>query len=69
VPLLETLSHDLAEQWQAGEAGGLVVLRSTVMDPFLARKELADVHVTGFVDAIASAAKRVARKGSIFQEH
>lgn len=68
VPLLETLSEELAEQWQAGEAGGLVVLRSTVMDPFLARKELADVHVTGFVEAVASAAKRVARKGSVFQE-
>ena len=64
VPLLESLSEDLAEQWSAGEAGGLVVLRSTVMDPFLARKDLADVHVTGFVDAIAAAAKRVTRKGA-----
>ena len=64
LPLLEGLGRGLAEEWQAGEAGGLVVLRSTVMDPFLAKKDLADVHISGLIDALASAARRVARAGS-----
>ena len=58
----------LAEQWDAGEAGGLVVLRATVMDPFLARKELADVHIAGLIDALGTAAKRIARAGNIVHE-
>ncbi len=64
LPLLEDIDGGLAEQWHAGEAGGLVVLRSTVMDPFLARKELSDVHVAGLIDALAAATRRVARAGA-----
>ena len=56
-PLLATLGSAVAEQWHDGEAGGLVVLRATVMDPFLARKDLAEVHVTGFVETLAAAAR------------
>lgn len=61
LPLLKGLGGGLAEEWRAGEAGGLVVLRSTVMDPFLAKKDLADVHIFGLIDTLAAAAKRVAR--------
>lgn len=68
LPLLEALGGDLAEQWHAGEAGGVVVLRSTVMDPFLARKDLADVHITGLIDALAAAAKRIGRAGNVVHE-
>lgn len=64
IPLLEGLGGGLAEAWRAGEAGGLVVLRSTVMDPFLADRDLGDVHITGLVEAIGAAARRVGRRGS-----
>jgi hypothetical protein len=68
LPLLEGIDAGLAEEWRAGEAGGLVVLRSTVMDPFLAKKDLADVHIAGLIEALAGAAKRVARAGEVVRE-
>lgn len=46
----------------------MVGLRSTVMDPFLARKDLADVHITGLIDALAAAAKRIGRAGNVVRE-
>ncbi len=64
LPLLEDLGASLAEQWDEGEAGGLVVLRATVMDPFLAKKDLADVHVMGFIETLAAAGRRIARAGT-----
>jgi hypothetical protein len=35
-PVLEALRVGSVEEWKAGGTEGLVVLRSTVMDPFLA---------------------------------
>jgi hypothetical protein len=37
-PILEALGVGSPESWKAGGADGLVVLRATVMDPFLAEK-------------------------------
>ena len=45
-----------AEEWRAAGSQGLVVLRSTVMDPFLATPGPGSDHVTGFIEALARAA-------------
>jgi glutamate/tyrosine decarboxylase-like PLP-dependent enzyme len=54
-PILQRLgvSHD---EWRHSGAAGLVVLRSTVMDPFLADPPPAPDHITGFVQALGYAA-------------
>jgi glutamate/tyrosine decarboxylase-like PLP-dependent enzyme len=54
-PILQRLGIGQAE-WHASGAAGLVVLRSTVMDPFLADPPPAPDHITGFVRALALAA-------------
>jgi glutamate/tyrosine decarboxylase-like PLP-dependent enzyme len=46
-PVLERLGVGSVEEWKAGGADGLVILRSTVMDPFLADPDTPD-HATGF---------------------
>ncbi len=43
-------------EWEAAGAAGLVVLRATVMDPFLADEDAATDHVAGFVAALRRAA-------------
>jgi hypothetical protein len=48
---LDVATH---ETWQR-DPGGLVVLRATVMDPFLAERKPATDHVTGFVAALRRA--------------
>jgi len=53
-PVLEELGVATRETWQQ-EPGGLVVLRATVMDPFLAERKPATDHVTGFVGALERA--------------
>ena len=53
-PLLDQVGIGTAE-WQESGAAGLVVLRSTVMDPFLADEDGPD-HVAGFVRALKAAA-------------
>jgi glutamate/tyrosine decarboxylase-like PLP-dependent enzyme len=53
-PLLARLDVS-TEEWRASGAAGLVVLRSTVMDPFLADADGPD-HLGGFVRALGTAA-------------
>jgi len=53
-PILERLGCS-REEWQAAGSAGLVVLRATVMDPFLASPPPAPDHVTGFLEALREA--------------
>ena len=55
-PLLDRLGIG-AEEWKESGAAGLVVLRSTVMDPFMADPPPAPDHVTGFTGALRQAAE------------
>src|SRR5690625_6221180 len=50
-PILEELGIATAEEWRAAGSEGLVVLRSTVMDPFLADPPPAPDHIGGFINA------------------
>jgi tyrosine decarboxylase len=54
-PLLAALAVGSVEEWKAGGAEGLVVLRSTIMDPFLADPPPAPDHVGGFLGALRRA--------------
>jgi hypothetical protein len=54
-PLIAALGVGSVEEWEASGEAGLVVLRSTVMDPFLA-DETGAYHVAGFVRALGRAA-------------
>ena len=54
-PILESLGSGTVEEW-ASDSDGLVVLRSTVMDPFLASPTGGVDHVAGFVEALGRAA-------------
>jgi glutamate/tyrosine decarboxylase-like PLP-dependent enzyme len=54
-PLLERLGVGSVQEWKDSGEAGLVVLRSTVMDPFLA-DEAGAHHVAGFVRALGRAA-------------
>ena len=54
--LLEQVGVCTAQQWRDSGAEGLVVLRSTVMDPFLSDDRMDTDHVAGFVAALARAA-------------
>lgn len=51
-PLLKELGGVTREEW-AAPGGGLVVLRMTVMDPWLAEEKITD-HVAGFVRHLAT---------------
>lgn len=53
-PLLGALGVCSIEEWKASGAEGLVVLRSTVMDPFLDAPPPAPDHVAGYVAALRS---------------
>jgi glutamate/tyrosine decarboxylase-like PLP-dependent enzyme len=53
-PILEALGTGTVEEW-ASDSDGLVVLRSTVMDPFLASPTGGVDHVAGFVAALGRA--------------
>lgn len=57
-PILEELGIATAEEWRAAGSEGLVVLRSTVMDPFLADPPPAPDHIGGFINALERAAQR-----------
>lgn len=57
-PILEELGVATAEEWRAAGSEGLVVLRSTVMDPFLADPPPAPDHIGGFINALERAAQR-----------
>jgi glutamate/tyrosine decarboxylase-like PLP-dependent enzyme len=56
-PILAELGVCSAEEWRASRAEGLVVLRSTVMDPFLAEPAPAPDHISGIVAALTRAAE------------
>jgi glutamate/tyrosine decarboxylase-like PLP-dependent enzyme len=60
-PLLERLGVGSLDEWR-GPEGGLVVLRATVMDPFLAAPPPVPDHVTGFVAALRRAARTAAER-------
>jgi hypothetical protein len=55
-PVLAALGVCTADEWRASGDEGLVVLRSTVMDPFLAAGPPAPDHVAGFIAALRRAA-------------
>jgi glutamate/tyrosine decarboxylase-like PLP-dependent enzyme len=55
-PLLGALGVCTADEWKASGEEGLVVLRSTVMDPFLVAGPPAPDHVAGFIAALGRAA-------------
>ena len=55
-PLLERLGVCEVDEWEASGVDGLVVLRSTVMDPFLVAPPPAPDHIAGFVSALRTAA-------------
>jgi len=56
-PVLAELGVCTVDDWRAAGAAGLVVLRATVMDPFLASTTPAREHLTGFVAALGRAAR------------
>ena len=51
-PILRELGVCTVEEWKASGAAGLVVLRSTVMDPFLDAPPPAPDHVGGYIAAL-----------------
>jgi glutamate/tyrosine decarboxylase-like PLP-dependent enzyme len=58
--VLDALRVGGVEEWRAGGKEGLVVLRSTVMDPFLAEDGPGADHLAGFTRALADAAREAA---------
>jgi hypothetical protein len=56
-PLLDALGVCGFDEWRQSGETGLVVLRSTVMDPFLTAPAPAPDHVTGFLGALRRAAE------------
>ncbi|HEY8257442.1 MAG TPA: pyridoxal-dependent decarboxylase [Gemmatimonadales bacterium] len=54
-PLLKALGVASMGDWKASGGDGLVVLRSTIMDPFLAAPAPVPDHVTGFLGALRRA--------------
>ncbi len=56
-PILSALGVGTVDEWKAGGAEGLVVLRSTIMDPFLAAEPPAPDHVAGLVAALTRACR------------
>ena len=54
-PVLAALGVCSVEEWRASADAGLVVLRSTVMDPFLVAPPPAPDHVAGYVAALTRA--------------
>jgi hypothetical protein len=54
-PVLAAIGVCSVEEWRASGDAGLVVLRSTVMDPFLVAPPPAPDHVAGYVAALRRA--------------
>jgi glutamate/tyrosine decarboxylase-like PLP-dependent enzyme len=63
-PVLAALGVGSVEEWKAGGADGLVVLRSTIMDPFFAAPPPAPDHMRGFVAALRRAANEALEAAS-----
>ncbi|HEU4700463.1 MAG TPA: pyridoxal-dependent decarboxylase [Gemmatimonadales bacterium] len=57
-PIVEELGVATAGEWRASGGEGIVILRSTIMDPFLAAPPPAPDHVAGFLAALRRAAER-----------
>lgn len=55
-PVLEGLGLASEEEWKESGKEGLVVLRSTVMDPFLGEEGAGPDHLGGFIRALHAAA-------------
>lgn len=60
--VLGALDVCAVDDWRAAGAEGLVVLRATVMDPFLAEHDGGVDHVAGFVAAVRRAAIETVRE-------
>jgi hypothetical protein len=56
-PLLDALGVCTFDEWRESGRTGLVVLRSTIMDPFLTAPPPAPDHVAGFLGALRRAAE------------
>ena len=54
-PLIEALGVCSFEEWKASTSEGLVVLRSTVMDPFLDSPTPGPDHIAGYAAALRRA--------------
>jgi hypothetical protein len=54
-PVLAALGVATVEEWRSSGSEGLVVLRSTVMDPFLIEGPPVPDHVSGFLAALLRA--------------
>lgn len=63
-PILRALGVASVEQWREGGAAGLVVLRSTIMEPFLGASGGPD-HVAGFVAALRRACDDAVADGGV----
>ena len=60
-PVLAALGVGSVQQWKERGEDGLVVLRATVMDPFVADEAGTD-HIEGFIAAVGAAAAATARR-------
>jgi len=56
-PVLRELGVCTEDEWRESGEGGLVVLRSTVMDPHVCAPPPAPDHITGFVTALRDASE------------
>jgi hypothetical protein len=54
-PLIDALGVCSVEEWKASGSEGLVVLRSTVMDPFLDAHPAGPDHLMGYAAALRGA--------------
>lgn len=60
-PILQELGVCTEDDWKRSGTDGLVVLRSTVMDPHLAAPSPAPDHITGFIKALRHACEAASR--------
>jgi len=67
-PVLDALGTGSIEEWRKGGSAGLVVLRSTVMDPFMGYSESGPDHTEGFVRALGAAAAGAFRELPLSEE-
>lgn len=62
-PVIGELGVGSAEEWKSSGPEGLVILRCTVMDPFLADEDGPD-HISGFIETVhAEAGRTLAQTG------
>ena len=64
-PTLRAVGVCSSDEWKANGADGLVVLRSTVMDPFLDAPPPAPDHVSGYVAALEKACRTALDHSSV----